>query len=167
LDEWEPATNGKNTKDKMTEMTIEYLSKRDVHLRLVQFARELVALRRARAETERWEVFARKFLYFCPEPACHHLKATQTFLTRDELRDHGIHEHSYIINVEVEGDNSEHACTFDKCGLGTISIFQPGEEFTEHLRTRHDVKDPMFMTPRRMEAWLDLGRMTQQEAVQR
>jgi hypothetical protein len=168
LDEWNPPGNGEITKAKILDLTIDYLSKKEVHLRLVQVARELVALRRARAETERWEVFARKFLYFCPEPSCHHLKATQTFLTRDELRDHGIHEHSYIINVDVEEwDSVHHACLFDKCGHGAIYVFEQAEHFETHLNKVHGVEKPVFMSPRRMEAWLDLGRMTQQQAIQR
>jgi hypothetical protein len=168
LDEWEPPTDGSLTKAKLREFAEVYLSSVDVHLSLVKAARKLVSMRRKRAATERWESFAQRNVYFCPEPSCHHLRATQTFLSREKLRNHGIHQHCYIINVKVKNRaDLRHACLFDKCSHGEIHVFNEQAEFEKHLIEYHGVRKPEFMSPRKLEAWLDLGRMTQQEAIRR
>jgi hypothetical protein len=168
LDAWEPPTDGNDTKARLRELTEQYLARNDIHLSLVKAARKLVNVRRKRAATERWEPFAQTNVYFCPEPACHHLRATRTFLTREKLRNHGIHDHFYIINVKVKNrDDLPHACLFDSCSHGEIHVFNELADFQEHLIDYHGVESPVFMSPRKMEAWLDLGRMTQQEAIRR
>jgi hypothetical protein len=167
LDEWQPPSTGELTKSKILTLTQQHLV--DVHLRLVQYAKKLVEIRRRRAETERWEVFARQNVYFCPDPECHYNIAAQSFETREELREHGICAHSYITNVDIDNvENLNHACVHNECGHESIRVFPKQGDFEQHLLSDHGVKpDPVFMTPRRMEAWLDRGRMTQVQAFDR
>jgi hypothetical protein len=164
LDEWLPAQNGNITKEKIIRGTISYLSRRGVHLRLVECARILVKHRRARSATERWETFARKFVYFCPEQRCLH----RAFTTRDELRDHAIYEHSFVCSIKVKNHvEFPNVCLFDRCAQSGISIFQSQSDFQEHLHDSHGIEHPVFMNRRRMEAWLDEGRHTLKQAVAR
>lgn len=168
LDEWIPANSGSETKRKILELTTNYLSERRVHRRLLQCARGLVRLRRKRAATERWELFARKFVYFCPDPHCGIGKVSKTFFSRDELREHGIHEHSLISNVDVKNiGNLHHTCVFGRCGLDRVYAFGQQEELERHLLQEHEVSDPEFMTLQRMEAWLDKGRWLPKRAAER
>ncbi|TKA61151.1 hypothetical protein B0A49_12457 [Cryomyces minteri] len=168
LDQWKPANSGEKTKSTIEESTFEYLADPETHSQLLRFAAELVSVRRARAATVRWETFAREFIYCCTEAACLGAQASRTFLTRDELRDHGVQVHSFVLNVALEGsshDSCQYVCTFDQCHDGGVHVFDDQRLFEEHLRQAHDLEHPQFMDLRALEQWLDLGRMTQQAAL--
>jgi hypothetical protein len=168
LDEWKPSDTGAETKKKIIDLTVKFLSQPSEHKALVKFAREVVNIRRKRATTERWEIFAKRVVYFCPEPKCHYEKNTETFSSRDELRDHAVYVHSYISQVDVANHNQlSHTCVYDQCGIDTVYAFTNQDEFQDHLLMIHKIKQPIFMNPNRMEAWLDKGRMDQTEAVRR
>lgn len=168
LDEWIPAHTGSDTKRKILDFTMNYLSQKSVHLRLLQCARRLVRTRRKRASTERWELFARKFVYFCPDPHCGLGKVAKTFFSRDELREHGIHDHSLISDVDVKNIGTlHHTCVFGRCGIDRVYVFGQQEELKRHLLQEHEVSDPEFMSLQRMEAWLDRGRWSPRQAAER
>jgi hypothetical protein len=125
-------------------------------------------MRRKRASTERWELFARKFVYFCPDPHCGLGKVSKTFFSRDELREHGIHDHSLISDVDVKNIGTlHHTCVFGRCGIDRVYAFGQQEELKRHLLQEHEVSDPEFMSLQRMEAWLDRGRWSPKRAAER
>ena len=162
LDEWSPCDGGENTKGKIFEATVDYLSDKSVHAKLLKCARNLVQARRERTITERWEGFARRIVYYCPEPACHSSKVSQTFFTRDELREHGINKHGYIVNVNVQNENRlNHTCLFDRCKHDGVFVFEKLQDFETHLQDHHGVRKPSFYSLLKMESWLDEGRRTQ------
>ncbi|KAF2840950.1 hypothetical protein M501DRAFT_901567, partial [Patellaria atrata CBS 101060] len=65
LDEWKPSHSRSDTKSKIVDAATKYLSEEDVHKDLLSCGYELVKIRRLRAKTERWELFARRFVYYC------------------------------------------------------------------------------------------------------
>jgi patatin-like phospholipase len=167
LDEWLPRSNGKETRKKIKSQTASYLSRPKVYRRMWECARWLVKQRRDRALTERWEVFARRFVYFCPEPGCQ--GRSSAFLTRGELRDHGMYEHSYVSACKVQGhDQFKYACVQDRCRAEGIHIYETEADLEEHLRGRvHNMKHPKLRSQRFLEAWLDEGRITHIQAAKR
>jgi hypothetical protein len=165
LDEWLPRENGKDTKASILKLTTAYLSQPKVHKRLWECARWLVLQRRLRARTERWEVFARRFVYYCPEPLCH----SRVFSTRAELRDHGTYEHSYVCACNVQGHHElKYACVLDRCRGEGVHLYRTKAELEDHLRGRlHKIKRPQLRSQRWLEGWLDEGRHTHVQAVKR
>lgn len=161
LDEWT-----QDTKRNILDYTKQYLLKRKVHLRLLQCARILVRIRRERADTERWESFAQKSEYYCPDPHCEVGKVSKIFSTRDQLREHGIHEHGLISHVDVKNISTLHyTCVFGRCGIDRVFAFEQEKGLKEHLRDEHQITNPTFVTLERMEAWLDKRREPLGQAV--
>ncbi|KAI1477086.1 hypothetical protein K445DRAFT_8492 [Daldinia sp. EC12] len=70
LDDWKPPKSGRSTLDKIRQETYDYLSQEAVQEKITKMARELVNIRRERAETERWESFALDVAYRCPRSSC-------------------------------------------------------------------------------------------------
>jgi hypothetical protein len=167
LDEWLPRSSGRDTKRKIYSQTASYLARPKVYKRLWECARWLVKQRRERALTERWEVFARRFVYFCPEPGCQ--GRSSAFLTRGELRDHGMYEHSYVSACKVQGHNQfKYACVQDRCRAEGIHIYETAADLEDHLRGRvHKMDHPKLRSQRWLEAWLDEGRHTHIQAAKR
>jgi hypothetical protein len=164
LDEWLPRDSGRDTKIKIYDQTAAYLSRPRVHKRLVQCASWLVNQRRLRAQTERWEVFARRFVYFCPEPGCH----SRAFSTRDELRGHAIYEHAFISSYAIQNNSQyKYACALDRSHGEGMHIYTHQVELEKHLETFHRIKEPKLRSQRWLEAWLDEGRHTHGQAVKR
>ena len=65
LDEWLPPVNGQVTLQKIRASTEAYLADAEVQREMERYARDLVAKRRQRAKTERWEKFANVAVYHC------------------------------------------------------------------------------------------------------
>jgi hypothetical protein len=65
LDEWLPRADGHITLEKIRASTEAYLAEKEVQEELERYARDLVAIRRRRARTERWEKFANVATYHC------------------------------------------------------------------------------------------------------
>jgi len=164
LDEWLPRDSGKETKRKIYAQTAAYLSRPKVHKRLLECASWLVNQRRLRAMTERWEVFAHRFVYFCPEPGCH----SRAFSTRDELRGHATYEHAYISTYAIQNDSQyKFACALDRCRAEGMHIYSHQSELEQHLQCLHRINEPKLRSQRWLEAWLDEGRQTHVQAVRR
>jgi hypothetical protein len=70
LDEWLPRTDGHVTLDKIRASTEAYLAEQEVQEDLDRYAADLVAIRRRRARTERWEKFADVASYHCTSGKC-------------------------------------------------------------------------------------------------
>ncbi|OCL05346.1 FabD/lysophospholipase-like protein [Glonium stellatum] len=163
LDQWEPRKGGKATKDKMLNLTKQYLSQQDVNERMLECARELVQVRRRRAETDRWEQFAREFVYYCTEDSCK--KISRTFETREALRQHSYDAHSFVWDVRVKNHcELQHACFWDQCQHHGVNVFKRREEYLTHLHDYHKIGDPRFKTRRELENWLDKGRKDKKDA---
>lgn len=164
LDQWEPRKGGKETKDKMLSLAKQYLSQQDVNERMLECARELVQVRRRRAATDRWEQFAREFVYYCTEDSCK--KISRTFETREDLRQHSYDAHSFVWDVSVRNhEDLKHACFWDQCQHHGVSVFRRRREYLAHLREHHEIGDPRFQTRRELEKWLDKGRRDKTEAL--
>ncbi|KAK6949359.1 hypothetical protein Daesc_009434 [Daldinia eschscholtzii] len=89
LDDWKPTKSGRSTLDKIRQETYDYLSQEAVQEKIAKMARELVNIRRERAETERWESFALDVAYRCPRSSCRG-QSSRGYGTRDEFRKHAI-----------------------------------------------------------------------------
>lgn len=172
LDEWQPPTSGKTTKTNIKNYTKAYLARKEVYSQLLSCAQELVRLRRERAGTERWETFARRYNYVCRHTDCYPMTAGKIYPTRAELRDHLICRHQMIVSVGVEvidGTSETYpklnfSCTFDKCAQKPLA-FAAESSYKEHLSGCHDFANPTFLRATRMEALLDWGRITEEEAM--
>jgi len=141
LDEWNPKQEGKATKDKMLNLVKEYVSDPDVHRRLLQCARELVKTRRLRAKTELWEQYALDWVYYCPEETCKDAKTTQTFITRDALRVHGMDIHHIVSDVQAQvHSQDQHSCLFN-----CAAVFARREDYLDHLTQKHGVDQKIFL----------------------
>jgi hypothetical protein len=101
LDDWRPSNSGESTLQKLEQATEAYLSLDDVKNEIDTIARSLVEIRRRRAETERWEVFALDLTYRCPEKNCKGTPA-QDCKTRDDLRTHLMHSRRHQPMAEDE-----------------------------------------------------------------
>ena len=89
LDEWLPPADGEVTLQKIRESTQAYLADLEVQAELRRYAADLVALRRQRAKTERWEKFANVATYHCTcDDKC---VDTPGNMDRNTLRSH-LHE---------------------------------------------------------------------------
>lgn len=95
LDGWSPSSSGARTKDAMLAATIAYLSQRKPDEALHATAQLLVRLRRRRAATERWERFAARYAYYCPERGCP--AQGHGFESRAELRAHAQERHGFWV----------------------------------------------------------------------
>ncbi|KAL2693380.1 acyl transferase/acyl hydrolase/lysophospholipase [Phyllosticta citricarpa] len=95
LDSWRPASSGAQTKAAMLAATMAYLSRPGPDAALRETAQLLVRLRRRRAATERWERFAARFAYYCPEPGCP--AQGRGFESRAELRAHAHERHGFWV----------------------------------------------------------------------
>lgn len=93
LDDWRPSNTGQATLAKITEATEIYLNGNDIQKTLDHVAKELVRIRRKRAETERWEEFALDVTYRCPGEECQSSEAPE-YKTRDRLRRHIMNKHT-------------------------------------------------------------------------
>ncbi|KAH9845677.1 FabD/lysophospholipase-like protein [Teratosphaeria destructans] len=167
LDNWQPRKGGAETKKAIQDATNAYLQHRDTQKKLIKCATQLVQLRRQRAESERWERYAKHVVYFCPEKECPAL----SFKTRDALRQHAIDRHGYILKVSLDYDGKiaccrdaareAFACTWQHDGQQTVKIFTTEDEYLEHLEVVHRMGPrPVIMDVRAVEAWLDRGRTT-------
>ncbi|KAF2766447.1 FabD/lysophospholipase-like protein [Teratosphaeria nubilosa] len=175
LDNWQPRKGGAETKKAIRDATDAYLQHRDTQRKLIKCATQLVGLRRQRAESERWERYAKHVVYFCPEKECPAL----SFKTRDALRQHAIDRHGYILKVSLDYDGKNphcrnaakeaFACTWQHEGQQAVRIFTTEAEYLEHLKVVHRMNPtPVIMDVRAVEAWLDRGRTTpEQLAVKR
>ncbi|KAI1802871.1 FabD/lysophospholipase-like protein [Daldinia bambusicola] len=85
LDDWDPPSSGSSTLDKIRQETDDYLSQDIIKEKIAVMARELVKIRRERAETELWESFALDVAYHCPKSSC---QPRRGYKTRDEFRKH-------------------------------------------------------------------------------
>ncbi|GME30456.1 uncharacterized protein K452DRAFT_316774 [Neofusicoccum parvum] len=188
LDEWVPKEDGSKTKAKIEKATRAYLEKRDVHEMLLGCARELVWVRRRRARTDRWEEFACRVAYYCPEHSMAPMNASwyggghgvtcvqgRTFETRDELRRHALEAHSFVHRVPVRVHGSDvlaenpqfmHACYWDHCLLD-VAVFEELEAYKTHLRDAHGIENLKFESREELEQWLDRGRMSLKDAFER
>jgi hypothetical protein len=158
LDNWEPAKGGEKTKAHIRDLTVKYLSKEDIHKELVQCAETLVRVRRLRAESERWEAFACKYIYYCPEQQCR--KVTfRPFLERNNLRRHGFFTHGFVVMLPAMGGGDfPFTCVIDTCRHEGVHLFKERKNFETHLQGAHSIHQPRFVTRREMEEWLDKGR---------
>ena len=86
IDEWVPPSTGEVTLDKIRAATAAYIEDNDVQTELEKYAKELVAIRRRRARTERWEQFANAIAYHCTcDARCRELPGN---MNRKQLSDH-------------------------------------------------------------------------------
>lgn len=99
LDEWLPRTDGHITLDKIRASTEAYLADQEVQEDLERYARDLVAIRRRRAKTERWEKFANVASYHCTSENCVN---TPGNMDRTTLRSHLCEVHG----DEMPGDTT-------------------------------------------------------------
>jgi hypothetical protein len=157
LDHWKPRTGdvGAESKRKMLEKTITYLAQSDVHDEMVWFARELVFIRRMRAETDRWEQFACTLIYLCP--LCVEGDYTPHFDTRHGLRKHALDTHS--INC---GNRKHHLDKdiYDRACITTLKQTNAHSNPGDYLRAmkRAHVGPCPLPDRRDVEAWLDEAR---------
>lgn len=84
LDEWLPRDSGRETLEKIEIQTARFLGQSHIIEDTDRLARHLVEIRRLRAATERWEVFALDLDYVCPVDGCR----KGSCQTRDGLRNH-------------------------------------------------------------------------------
>lgn len=158
--EWSPGGGKRHrpwnqTMDHMKQVTRRYLESIEQfgieEEDMLQCAWNLVAVRRERAMTERWEQFASDFGYICPTPDC----TSKSYRTREDLRRHGREAHSML----VRGAKDEVACVFGGCAFDDLPIFPTREMYKEHLHSCHGIRDPYFVSRLEYENWLDLGRV--------
>jgi hypothetical protein len=176
LDEWIPET-GDDSLDKME--TLRYLEQKtnaffdndaDAAAKLQECAKELVRVRRLRAETERWERFATHTRYKCPE---HDTCGLPDFTSRERLRMHASEHHEFVPEVMME---NQPVCLIDQC-METPKLHADSKGFIKHLNgSDHRMEDASPMSSMKFDEWLDTGRRTedaidaalkQQEAIKR
>ncbi|KAK7549176.1 hypothetical protein IWX92DRAFT_308424 [Phyllosticta citricarpa] len=158
LDSWRPASSGAQTKAAMLAATMAYLSRPGPDAALRETAQLLVRLRRRRAATERWERFAARFAYYCPEPGCP--AQGRGFESRAELRAHA-HERHGFWNGSVRGDQGAQGIRHK----GGPRTFTDEAAYRLHLEREHRIVDwTKFGTRRAAEAWLDSGRIERRTA---
>ncbi|KAK8151682.1 acyl transferase/acyl hydrolase/lysophospholipase [Phyllosticta citrichinensis] len=184
LDSWRPSSSGTATKAAMLAATTAYLSRAPVDAAIHQTAQLLVRLRRRRAATERWERFAARYAYYCPEPACP--AQGRGFESRGELRAHAHERHGFWVRgsggvrgaaVCVAGrgwacgeegcwdDNDEDDDESGGGGGGGPRTFTDEAAYREHLARDHRIVDwSRFASRRAAEAWLDGGRIERKRA---
>lgn len=100
LDEWEPKpkpkkfgnskTSGEETIKEIENSFSQWASQSDVHQMLKKCARELVARRKKRMKTVKWERYATGAQYDCRVQACF-----ETFLDQSQFREHLRRDHEW------------------------------------------------------------------------
>lgn len=169
LDEWKAKHDGNETIDTLTKHTVQYLKHPPTHKSLLQCARLLVAARRRRAATERWESFATRYVYYCQEKSQGN-ECTSTFKTREDFRKHAYDAHGYVWETRVcDCDPPQWACFWDQCYHGGVYVFRNRDEYVKHLAKKHNVRkgEPKFASRLELERWLDRGRTMPDEALDR
>lgn len=167
LDEWKPKHNGVMTKEMMKFYTLAYLARPEVDRSIRECARELVRVRRGRAMTDRWESYARDFVYRCPEDSC--TQKGRVFSRRRDLRRHATETHRYFLDVPAspqEGAAATNVCHLDDCLHNGVHVFSSREAYIAHLEESHGIRIQNIRTRQNLEAWLDSGRMTREELFQ-
>lgn len=102
LDDWRPAQSGQITLNAIKRYTNEYLKLPKTQEGLDYCAKVLVARRRRRAMTERWESFATDIEYRCQAEGC--LGSVQSqYKKRGELREHLERSHSQELSLGPDG----------------------------------------------------------------
>ncbi|KAK8174416.1 acyl transferase/acyl hydrolase/lysophospholipase [Phyllosticta citribraziliensis] len=191
LDSWRPSSSGSATKAAMLAATVSYLSRGPVDAAIHHTAQLLVRLRRRRAATERWERFAARYAYYCPEPACP--AQGRGFESRAELRAHAHERHGFWVRGGGGGGGGSGAgggirgaavCVAGRgwaCGEegcwdeqndddddesgGGPRTFTDEAAYREHLAREHRIVDwSKFASRRAAEAWLDGGRIERKRA---
>ncbi|KAF2143993.1 uncharacterized protein K452DRAFT_316774 [Aplosporella prunicola CBS 121167] len=167
LDAWAPKQGGSSTRAAILAHTKVYLRRADVDASLRRCARTLVAARRQRARTLRWERFAARVAYYCPEiPACS--KQGRMFSSRDALRRHALEAHSFVRETRVRNDARVRlACVLDECCSEGVHVFAELGEYQKHLAQRHGISEVRFADRAELEGWLDRGRWPLREAFLR
>ena len=159
LDEWKAdktskqQPNGDETLKKIRNATKEYLTNGNIKRDLQDCAIELVALRRRRAETERWEQFVTHHFYSCPSSdKC----GAERFPSREQMREHACEKHQCI---ERTPSNEMRPCTWNECHLDeTPHRYKGDDAYIEHLKTIHRLTSPVLMSPNELHAWVDARR---------
>jgi hypothetical protein len=101
LDDWRPAQSGQITLNAIKDYTNEYLKLPKTQEGLTYCAQVLVARRRRRAMTERWESFATDIEYHCQAEGC--LGSAQSqYKKRGELRKHLERIHSQELTLDSD-----------------------------------------------------------------
>lgn len=98
--EWYLAAEGQTREQEIRLATAEYLRETEVQQKIDTIAKEAVRIRRARAETERWEALAVDVFYICPQCFNGH-----RYGARSDLRDHletDCLEHPHLTPEEVD-----------------------------------------------------------------
>ena len=166
FDEWDSDSNGSQTPNgettlkRIRDTTNEYLGTTSVATMLDNCAKELVRVRRERAETERWERFATHTVYQCPRDDC----PSPNFPSREKLRMHASEHHHFVQRITMKG---KHVCLIDQC-METPRLHDGDVGFIEHLKgPDHFLEKATLKSTSELEDWLDLGRIpeeTQEEA---
>lgn len=167
LGDWK-GENGSATKSAIRGPTYQYLNQASTRAKLLRCARELVAIRRQRARTARWESFAfdARLYYLCPEKddslACQALR----FDSRYHLRQHAFERHGFARRVPCIYHGTAHdgvprtiewTCSKDDCEEQILG-FDNRDDFIIHLQSQHDRLVPRLPNSREFESWLDSGR---------
>lgn len=162
LDEWRVKKGTNKTKETLHDLTVQYLKDPETHKSLLQCARKLVAARRQRAATERWESFATDYVYYCHEKEC-----TSTFPTREGFRNHAYDAHGFVWETHVCNHRKlQWACFWDQCQHSGVYVFDSREKYLTHLKKEHQIeKGPKFADRLELEHWLDQGRKKPDEAI--
>ncbi|ERF73763.1 hypothetical protein EPUS_08561 [Endocarpon pusillum Z07020] len=101
LDDWRPAQSGQITLNAIKDYTNEYLKLQTTQEDLTYCAQVLVARRRRRAITERWEWFATDIKYHCQAEGCLGSPLSQ-YKKRGELRKHLKRSHSHELTLDPD-----------------------------------------------------------------
>jgi hypothetical protein len=164
LDEWKPSKGGQFTLQQLEKATNAYLARHDVQLDLLDCAVELVDLRRKRAETERWERFATDIVYCCPPSM--NCETSLELASRDELRQHAFDGHEWVTWPHHSARRCCSAQDCDHIPEGETDG-EREEALRTHLRDYHEMKVPQLKTLHEMENWLDSGRTTIGEVLEK
>jgi len=163
LDQWNASRgsdlpNGEETLQYLKKETRAYIEGDDVAKELQHCAKELVRVRRKRAETERWERFATHTVYQCP---LRHRCGSSPFYSREKLRMHASERHDIVPLVKIDND---FVCLIDHC-METPQLHHHDNDFIKHLKDEdhHGMKDPTPKSTSQLEDWLDDGRRTENE----
>lgn len=107
LDEWQPPSTGADTIKKIQDYTDKHLKQSETKQHINEIAKSLVELRRRRAQTERWEIFATDIKYQCPVEECRQIPGY--FRERNLLREH----FKYTHGAAIEGFHDNLECMVD------------------------------------------------------
>lgn len=160
LDAWKPksATNGRGghkTKDLITQLTKAYLMRPEVNSDLLKYAKRLVAIRRERATSPEWELYACRTTYFCNHEDCKDRAHPGNYQTRHLLRAHAQEIHGFIVD---DGLSDSVQCSVGRCfHQNTRPLFRRDrlQDFREHLEVIHSIMEPNFQSLEHFEGWLN------------